>query len=290
MLKQLKQSKHAWVLEYINIFLATLIYVLGARLFLIHANLFSGGVFGASQLLSVYTDRTWGMHLNVGFLNFLLNAPLIIFAYFKIGHKYTYKVLFYVALNAILLGIIPNFEVTDDRILNCLLSGFIMGGAMGYIFKSGGSTGGVDIPATYLLFKKNINIAGIMFAVNAVILVFAAMLFDVETALFTMLQMFIASTVLDRVYEDHHRVHLFIITAKGDAIKARLLGEVRRGVTVLDGRGGFTNKPMQLLLTVVSKFEVKKVMEICREEDPATFIEVLPSEQISGNFSNKKNF
>ncbi|GAA4821975.1 YitT family protein [Algivirga pacifica] len=278
-----------WWFSYIEIFLAALVYAIGARFFLIHAELISGGVFGLAQLSSIGLERlnpAWD--LNVGILMFLINLPLLVFSYFKIGKQYTAKVVYYVIVNSILVTLIPNYTITEDRILNCLLAGILMGGAMGYIFKKGGSTAGFDIIATYLLFEKNVKVQGLSLAVNSIILTISSMVFGLEIALYSLLEIFVALRVVGIVYVDHDRMSVLIVTEKGEEVKDVIIKEIGRGVTVIDGRGGYSNNQRQLLITVVSRFEIKLLSKLCTEQDPKAFIQVIKSSEVKGNFSNKK--
>ena len=129
--------------------------------------------------------------------------------------------------------------VPEDLSLIHILSGI----GSGIVIRSRGSLGGTDIISVILYKYLSLNIGGTAMAFNAVILTLAAVLFNVEMAMLTLVGIYIANKAVDTIQEGfNHRKTIIIVSDKYEEISAELLEKVKRGITLLDGHGAYTGR------------------------------------------------
>lgn len=275
-----------------KIIVGTCLYVFGVKVFLQPAGMYSGGITGIAQILdTLLTDRfglSFGNWDLVGILYFVINLPLLLLAYYTMGKRFVTKTVICVILNSVLMSIIPRAPqpIMEDVLTSCLIAGIIAGAGVGLILGSGASSGGLDVLGVYYTKKyKDISVGRLSMFINAIIFTACLFLFDAETAIYSIIYVTFNSFMVDRVYTQVINVEAIIITkSDGKAISKYIMKKFQRGVTYWDGTGAYTDEPVKVLYTALSKYEAGILRRHIVEYDPDSFVVLKEGGIISGRF------
>ncbi len=254
------------------------------NIFLIPANVYSSGFTGIAQLLSkVLTDYT-PFHLSVGILLLLLNIPVAILGWIKVGKSFTIYSFLSVVLSSFFLELIPIIHVSNDILLNAVFGGVIIAVGVGLTLKWGASTGGLDIIAMILSRLKDKPIGPYMFILNGIIVVTAGFLYGWEKALYTLVFLYTSTRVIDTIHTRHHKLTAFIITKKADEMKKAIHSKLVRGITMIPAKGAFSNETRDMLMIVITRYELFDLERIIHEVDPDAFTNIIQTTDVYGFF------
>lgn len=268
--------------------IGNLLIVLAINMFITPANLYTGGLTGIAQLLVGFINSGLGINLTLGTLVFVLNIPILYLAWRFIGKRFAILSIISVLLQFILLELIPVGRFSEDILLNSVFGGVLVGIGVGMILKIGGSTGGMDIVFQCISMKYEGSFGKYSFAINAVIILIAGLTQSWETALYTIINIYITSLLVDKIHTIHQNLTLYIVTTKEDEMIQTILQHLYRGITVLEGRGAYTKSDKSVLMLVLSSYELYEVLEIIKSVDEHSFTNVVRSEMVQGNFAKKK--
>ena len=179
-----------------------------------------------------------------------------------------------------------------DRILSAILAGIITGIGSGITLRSLGSSGGLDILSVILLKRFSIKLGTTMLSLNSLILAAGAILFSLEAALYTMIFIFVSSYFLNLVVMGlSQRKAVFIISPQWEKISREIVERIDRGVTILQGKGGYTGNEMQILYTVIAFQELPRLKRLVRDIDPHVFVVVSDTLEVMGaRFGNQPHW
>ncbi|MGJ9382551.1 YitT family protein [Salipaludibacillus sp. CF4.18] len=246
--------------------------------FLIPANVFASGFTGMAQILSELVP------LSPGILLLLLNIPVAVIGWLKVGKSFTFYSFLNVAFTTFFLEAIPVRVFSEDIILNAVFGGVFAGLGAGVILKWGGSTGGVDILAL-LAAKKNDRPIGVYFLImNAIIVVTSGMMFGMEKALYTLLNLYVASRIIDTIHTRHVKLTAMVVTNKADELQEAFYKKVMRGVTRIPAKGGYSKEDKEVLLIVITRYELYFLQQVIDEVDPKAFTNIIQTTGIHGMF------
>ncbi|MBO0488013.1 YitT family protein [Vagococcus fluvialis] len=266
---------------------AGVILAVALNLFLIPANVFSAGVNGLAQLFSGILLNSFDIKLDTGILIFLMNIPIAILGWIKLGKSATIFSLLTVLSVTIMTLIIPVVEITDNQLMNGIVGGVLTGVAVGLTMKFGFSTGGMDIVSLVLSKTTGRSVGSLMMIINAFIIATAGFVFDWESALFTVISIYGTTQVVDRIHTSHQKVTAFVITSKPEEVIHSIQNEIVRGMTLLPGTGVYSRKETSVIMTVVTKYELYALEQAVYLADQNSFINILPTQTIVGNFWNE---
>ena len=171
----------------------------------------------------------------------------------------------------------------ENNMLYAIFGGFINGLGMGILFKHGACQGGLDILATIFKTKLNVNIGSSLMAINAIIIGIASYIFSLERGLLTIVAMYVAYKMLDKIqmgFGDTKQI--MIITSKQREVTDRILSDLNRGVTLLHGEGAYTHKAQNVIFCIVRTREVVNIKRILDEVDPAAFLIISEAYEVKG--------
>ncbi len=262
--------------------LGCLLIAVGIYSFAEKLNIAPGGVSGIAIMVKYL------LGIPVGLISLFINIPLLAVAYKFIGKRFFVRTLSTVLIYTFLIDnvVTPLFpQFSGDRMLGAIFCGICTGGGLGIVFQQGSSTGGTDIVG-YLVEKKypHIPIGKALMLVDTVIIVASIFVFkNVESALFAVVTLFAQSSVINHiVYGGEKGRNLFIISKHSEKIAQRILNERDRGVTFINGSGGYSNEPSKILMCVVRVWEYHYIKEIVYSEDPHAFVIATEAEHIIG--------
>lgn len=259
------------------------IYSISLNCFAVPNNIAQSGISG----LAIVGNYLFPA-ISLGTINFILNVPLLVAAYFYIGKKFVGKTLWVVAMLSILLNvwgkILPPYH-GSDKILVSLISGLLSGVGLALVIMTGTTTGGTDIIGR-LVHKKwqHIPIGRVIMISDAVVVITAAAVFrNIESALYAVIVIFVSSAVIDKInYGMGNGKMLMIITDKGGEMSREITHRTPRGVTIVPVEGAYTGEDKQMLVCVMRNHEVQKMTKIIKSIDPNTFIIVSEANEILG--------
>ncbi|WP_085506942.1 YitT family protein [Thalassobacillus devorans] len=255
------------------------------NLFLIEANVYASGFTGVAQLTaSVLGDFLGIPGVSTGLLLFLLNIPVAILGWYKVGKGFTIYSALSVAFTTIALGIVPVRQLSEDIILNAVFGGVLGGAGVGLTLKWGASTGGLDIVAMVLSRMKDRPIGIYFLILNSIIIAMAGILYEPENALYTLLTLYVTTRVIDAIHTRHEKLTAMIITTKAAELEKAIHSKMVRGITTLPARGAFTQQDKNMLVMVITRYELYDLQGIINEVDPQAFTNIVQTTGIFGFF------
>ena len=268
-----------FIKEYIIVALACVVMAFNINYFFVGNKLAEGGVSGLSLIIHYLSN------IDVSYLYFALNIPLIILAYIFLGKNFLLKTFFATFVLSVFLKVFASFsEPLDDILLAAIFGGAINGIAIGIVFYAGGSTGGMDIVAKIVNKYTGIPISRILLATDFIVLSIVAVIFGKVIFMYTLISLVISSKMIDIIQVGIYSAKgVTIITTKEDEIRKRIMEDTGRGITLIDARGGYTQKEVGMLYCVVGQYQLIKVKTIVKEVDPSAFMIVADVHEVIGN-------
>lgn len=259
--------------DYVIIFIGTVMYGFGFNGFILSNEIVTGGVSGVSALIFFAS----GIPVSVSYL--LINIVLLAIAFKILGLKFLIKTIFGVISLSLslsffewLLGGVP--IIKGEVFMSIIIGGAICGTGLGLIFSANGSTGGTDILAAIINKYKNISIGTGLLIVDFLIISSSYLLFhNVDKIVFGFVEMVISNYMLDQIINGNRQsVQFLIFSNKYQEIVDRILRDMDRGCTLLDGEGGYSKQPTKVVVLLVKKSESLTVFRLVKEIDPQAFI------------------
>ena len=261
-----------WIRDLGLILIGTLAQAFGLRLFLIPAQLASGGVSGISQLINHFTDWPIGLMVLLG------NVPLFLIGWrFLGGRRFGLRtataVISYSFFVDFLVLFLPENGITDDIFLNALYGAVVAGVGYGLVYRARGTSGGSDILARILNHWRGVSMSASYLMVDSAVILGAGLVFGWKQALYALIALYVSGIVAETTLAGPTTVRTaLIVTGQPETVSARILEDMERGVTVLPGTGAFTGANRPVLYCVVTRAEVAFLKAIVNEADPKAFM------------------
>jgi uncharacterized membrane-anchored protein YitT (DUF2179 family) len=274
--------KRLWPIlrDYTMITAGALLAALAVDFFLAPNNVVTGGITGSAMLLHTFFGTP------IGLLTLLANIPLFVIGFRSLGGLvFGIRTLYATVVMSLAIDLLMPYArpITGDPLLYTLYGGLLDGLGVGLVFRARGTTGGIDIIARLIEQRSGIQPGRSMLGMN--VLVFAAAFFGYgpEKALYALLTAFVGSLALDYALGAGTGARqALIVTAQPDAITQALLYDLNRGVTVLEGHGGFTGTTRSVLLCVVGRAEISFLKAIVGQADPHAFVIIGEANEVIG--------
>ena len=272
------------------VILGNTLYALTVKLFLLPANLMSSGTTGIALIVNHMTGLaipTFVLMFNI----FMLLVGLMI-----LGRKFAMNTavssLVYPIALKILDGALGEVYVTDNAMLNVIFAGMGIGLSLGIVIKAGASTGGMDIPPLVLNRFFRIPVSVSLYVFDFIILSGQMFYHPLEDLLYGIILLLTTSIVLDKVVlMGTTKTEVKIVSSKINEIREQIITELDRGVTMLHASGGYSNQETQIILSVVSNYELPKIEKVVRRIDPECFMIVSRVNEVWGRgFSLVKKY
>ena len=258
--------------------LGSMLCATGINGILIPQQLLSGGVTGVAIAIRYLVPS-----LPIAMLYFILNIPIYALGWMYVGRRFF---LYSIAGLLIFSGalICPSVLLpVHDKILSVLLAGIIIGVGSGIILRSLGSAGGLDILSIILMKRFSIRLGSSVLAFNALVLGAGAVLFSLEMALYTLVYLYVNSSMINLVVMGlSQRKAVHIISPKWEKITQEINEKIQRGVTIMRGQGGYTSQEHQILYTVITFRELARLKRLISAVDPNAFVVVTDTLEVMG--------
>ncbi|WP_305303330.1 YitT family protein [Romboutsia ilealis] len=259
-------------IRYLVIIAGMIIACIGINGFIRPAHLLSGGVPGISTAINYLTG------MNIGILTFLINIPIFILGFIYLEKSFCVFSLINMILYSILLGLTQNIGdiiPVKDILLQSVFGGILAGIGSGLVFRTKSSLGGTDIIAAILKIKKNIQVKDTTLSINILIVLVSGMLFGIELALYTLIEMFLSASSMNLVKDAmNYQKSVMVISRESESIAKDIMTIVHRGVTFLEAEGAYTKEKKRIIYCIVSSNEIPKIKEIALNYDKKSFISV----------------
>lgn len=278
--------------ELVLIILGSLIFTASINIFIIPLNLYNPGCTGIAQVIRTIFLKTTGLHFSfdiAGIINFMLNIPLYFLAFKGISRKFLIGTVVSIIVQTLCftLIVIPNPPVVNDIMASCVIGGIFSAIGIGLTLYAGASGGGTDILGVYATMKwKNFSVGKLTIIINTFIYIVCAILFDFQTAIYSIIYAGIFSFVLDKVHLQNIEMYCMIFT-KSIEVKQQITNQLVRGLTYWNGKGGYTFNDMDVIVTIISKYEVNQLKKMILDLDPQAFIIISEGTHVTGNFEKR---
>ena len=267
--------------------LASLLMAVNIKSFVRTGGLYPGGATGLTILIQRIAQMFWKVELPYTLVNVLLNALPIYIGFRYIGKKFTLDSCLMIFLTGIFTDMVPGYKITYDLLLISIFGGMINGFVISVCFAMNATTGGTDFIAIYLSEKKGVESFNLVLGLNVIILSAAGLLFGWDKALYSIIFQYASTQVLHALYKKYQRLTVFVVTNKPQEISDAIFRVSHHGATILEGEGSYGHCERNVVYSVVSYAETKKVMNAIRETDPEAFVNAIRTEQLSGRFYQK---
>ncbi|GAB6169008.1 YitT family protein [Clostridium carnis] len=285
MVSKVTLNKHV-ILDFILIFIGCLIASLGVNLFLVNAQLLSGGATGVALILEYIAGISSGITV------FILNIPLFLLSFKMLSKRFTlYSAVGMISLSISLIITKPFSHLVrvNDILLYCLYGGLLCGLGYGLVFLRNGSTGGTDI-ITMLVRKKysTFEIGKLSFAINCIIIIIGAIIFGLPKALYTLISIFVQGVVVDRVINGFNsKKLLLVLSEKEQDIIDYVIKDLHRGATSLIAEGEYTHQLKKMLYIAVTSSQMISLKNKILKIDPKAFITIIDVSEVNGKGFHK---
>ncbi len=255
-------------------------YAAGIGLFLDPNMLAPGGVVGISVILS------HSLGGDTGTWYFLLNIPIIILGWWKLGGRFIINSFYAIALNSIFTNIFSIFPaVTNNKLLAAVAGSLLVGSGLGLVLKTGATTGGMDIVIKILRRKyPSIKTSTFFVTIDLIIVAMSGFVFrDFNLAMYAFITVALNGKVMEYIlYGEDEANLIYIVAEQPEMMLQRILSEMDIGATILSGKGAYSNREKQIIMCVVKKRTTPILQEIIREEDPNAFLIISSANEIYG--------
>ncbi|MGT2907019.1 YitT family protein [Streptococcus dentiloxodontae] len=248
-------------------------------------HVYSSGATGLAQVMSALSERFLGFEIPISLTFYAINLPLLLLAWYKIGHKFTIFTFITVTMSSLFIQIVPRVTLTEDPLVNAIFGGLIIGSGIGYGLRSRISSGGTDIVSLTIRKKTGRDVGRISLIVNGIIMIFAGMLFGWQYALYSMITIFVSSRMTDAIFTKQKKLQAMIVTGEPDRVIEMVHRKLHRGVTCIhDAEGTYNHEKKAVLLTIITREELNDFKHYMRRADSEAFVSIAENVTILGRF------
>jgi len=262
-----------------SIVLGALLWAVSINGILVHHKLLSGGISGLALVIYYLVPK-----LSVGLMVFLINIPLFIMGWTMISGKFLAFSLLGMGSFSLFLTLTTRLHIAvENPLLACLFAGVISGLGSGMIFRAGSSGGGTGIIAMVLNRRFSVRVGLVSFLLNSIPLVLGAVLIDLDAALYSIIYVYTSGSVMDHIIASFsERKSVWIISSRSQEICGQILTRLRRGATLFNAKGAFSQAPLEVVYSVISPFELAKLKDLVATVDPKAFLVINETQQVIG--------
>ncbi|KRE70128.1 hypothetical protein ASL11_13490 [Paenibacillus sp. Soil750] len=284
-LQHRKMTKSAFFRRGLFLFIGAVLMSVGLEIFLVPNRIIDGGITGISIILSYLTQGPIGVFL------FLLNIPFLFIGYKLIGKTFALSTLFAILVMSTGTALLhPVKELTNDPLLAAVFGGIILGIGVGMVIRFGGSLDGTEIVAILVSKKIPFSVGEIVMFFNLFILGSAGFVYTWDRAMYSLIAYFIAYKMIDVTIEGFDESKsVWIISDHFREIGGAIMDRLGRGVTYLEGEGGFSGDNKKVIFCVITRLEEAKLKSIVDGLDPKAFLAVGNIHDVKGGRFKKKD-
>lgn len=278
-----KLFSRQWFISYSLIVVGTFILASGFVLFISPYKLAPGGVYGIAIVLHHLFD------FPIGISALCMDIPLALLGLKVLGPRFGVKTVLGFVLTATFTDLLFYYWgdvplVEGDALLSSLFGGVTLGIGLGLIFKSKASSGGSDIIAMIIAKYTRLPIGQLLAIVDSVIVLIGLVAFkDWKIPLYSWITIYVTGKVIDIIIEGiSYDKTLFIVSDNHEAIRNKIINDLKRGGTYLKGTGMYNNEEKSIIFTNVNRREMAILQDFIHRTDPKAFVTVINANEILG--------
>jgi len=256
---------------------------IGLKALLLPNGFLDGGVTGVSLLISLISS------IDISLLILLINAPFLVMAYMSLSKSVFWKSLIAIILLSVLVHIDYNLVLTSDKLLIAVFGGLFLGLGIGLTIRAGAVLDGTEVMGILLARRFGFTIGSVILTFNIVLFSIAALIINIDTAMYSIITYIVTSKVTDFVIEGFDDyIGINIISKSNQEIKTVLTNQLGLGVTVYKGYGGYNSESEYMVLsTVINRIDISKVYDIIDNYDNTAFCYEFDVNKIRGGVLKK---
>lgn len=265
--KRLIWTESGWF-QWVQLLMGLMLGALGYRMFLVPSDIAAGGFTGIGQLVNSFTG--WP----VGTVSLILNVPLFALSMRRLGFQFGAKSLLATFLLSFLIDYLPVGPFTQEPVLAAVFGGLVAGAGFGLVLRGGATTGGSEMLGKLVCSRiPTVTVGAVTFTVDALVILASAFVFEPDKALLAMISAFLMNRMLDMVLMGPSRAKAYyIISSRSEEIARRIMEEMDRGVTGLNGRGMYSGRERTVLMCIIGHLEAIQLRRIVSQVDPDAFV------------------
>lgn len=266
--------------EYLLITIGCIIAAVGTALFLLPNRLSSGGFSGIATIFYYFLEIPMGTTI------ILLNIPLFIVSYFKIGRAFLVKSIYATILYSEVIDLFSKMNTfTEDKFLDSIYGGVLIGIGLSLVFKGKASTGGTDLIVQIIKsFSKKIELSNSLVIMDGIIVILNLIFFkQIEIGLYSVICIIIIGKMIDLVAEGiNFSKMLYIVSDKYQEIAEKINLDIDSGVTGIYGKGMYSSEEKTILMCVTNRRNVISIRNLALEIDSNAFIIITDAREVYG--------
>lgn len=260
---------------------ACALYALGFNWFFVPNHFTVGGFTGVAQIINHFLPM-----LPVGTIALVLNIPLFILGWQKIGRDLLISSLYATAVSSLMIDVLASLYTFPamDPILACIYGGIVTGIGCGLLLHESATTGGTEMAARLLKLKfQGLSIGSLCLGLDVAVTIGYALCFrDMTRAMYGVVALYILSLLIDRVvYGPNASKVAYIISEQYEAITQKLL-QLDRGVTLLAGKGAWSGQEKRIILCAFGRRHFIPIKKLVQSIDPDAFVIVCDAHEVLG--------
>lgn len=283
-------SRHPQVIDYFLIALGILLTA-ASIVYIFNPNrLAAGGAQGIALVINYFT------HWNTGLLMILINGVLFITAFALIGKSFGAKTLVSSLGLSFAVFVMERYlyggPLTTNPMLAAIFGSALMGIGVGIILNRNATIGGTSLMGKIIAKITFLDQVNCIMATDLIVTLFAMVVFGVEIGLYQLISVYLTGVVINKVIDGiSYRREVMIITSKRDVIMHYIISDMKKGATLLQGKGGFTGADTEIILSILTQRDFIRLKIFIRQVDPRAFISVNMVTEVSsasseGSFSS----
>jgi uncharacterized membrane-anchored protein YitT (DUF2179 family) len=271
-----KQNKY---LEWILSVLGGVIYAIAINTLVVPSNIYSGNLTGIAQIIRTilidYLELQLPDNFDLnGVILLAINIPLFIIAFKSIGYIFFWKTIVTVVTQSLIMSFfpIPKVPLIASPLTAGIIGGILAGYGVGLTLRNGGSGGGVDIIGVYVTKKyPGKSVGGVSLAISIVVFLYCGIYFSIDILAYSIIYTLIYIVVVNQNHYQNIK-NIVVIISKNEKIEEHILKELKRGVTSINGVRAYSLSPLNVYISVLSKYEAIQIKKDIKLIDPDSFI------------------
>lgn len=263
--------------DYAQIVVGTAITATGINAFYLPNHIADGGVSGIGIILQYL------VHVPVWLTLAVVNLPLLWLSHRLWGGRVGLRTIVGTLMLSVWVGVLHLRPFSHNVLLAAIYGGILSGVGLGLVFRARGTTGGTDVVARFASHALPVSMGQAMMVIDFFVIAGFGITFNPTKAMYSLIALFISARAIDLVQEGTAFARAFtIVTGRPDEVGQRILTEIGRGVTRIDGQGAYTGEARILLYVVVLRSELTRVKTLIYEVDPTAFVSVANVHEVVG--------
>lgn len=254
---------------------------IGVGVFVLPIHLLSGGVAGIAVALEPWTHVDPSVMINV------LTIALFLIGALLLGKKFAVNTVVSTILYPLFLTVITthfNEQVTTSLLLSAVYAGVLCGMGIGLVFRSGASTGGMDIPPLIINKFTGIPLPTLVMITDGLTVCLGMATYGLEAALIGLISVYLTGLMIDKVLTigGHDAKNVMIISKHYEEIMSKIYSDLNRGATIIKAMGGYTKEEHPIIMVVVAKKQLPALNRLIHHIDPEAFVVVTDTMEVQG--------